>query len=81
MLVDVETDIVIEREEVAAYAADPMETSYRWTPVDPGRTRMALRNRGNPSSFFRLTAPFVTRAMRRANTKDLQALKQILETA
>jgi uncharacterized protein YndB with AHSA1/START domain len=58
----------------------PMETTYTWEPVDGGRTRMTLRNRGEPAGFGRITAPVMTAAMRRANTKDLAALKRILET-
>jgi Polyketide cyclase / dehydrase and lipid transport len=58
----------------------PMETTYTWTAVDPGRTRMTLRNRGRPSGFSRLAAPFLAPAMRRANTKDLRLLKRILES-
>jgi uncharacterized membrane protein len=56
----------------------PMETSYTWEPADGG-TRMTLRNRGTPSGFSSLAAPFMARAMRRANEKDLAALKQLLE--
>ena len=40
---------------------------------------MTLRNRGEPAGFARLTAGAMQRAMRRANTKDLQNLKRILE--
>ena len=40
---------------------------------------MTLRNRGNPSGFSRLAAPFIRTAMRRAVRKDLKALKQLLE--
>jgi hypothetical protein len=57
----------------------PMETSYRYAPTPEGHTRMTLRNRGNPSGFARLVRPFLTMAMRRANGKDLEALKQHLE--
>ena len=58
----------------------PMETAYTWQPVDGGRTRMTLRNRGEPAGFGRIAAPVMAAAMRRANEKDLAALKRILET-
>lgn len=58
----------------------PMETTYTWTPTETGGTRMTLRNRGTPSGFSKLFAPFMARAMRRANTKDLAVLKQLLES-
>jgi uncharacterized protein YndB with AHSA1/START domain len=57
----------------------PMETSYTWAEAGPGRTRMTLRNRGNPSGFSRLVAPFMAAAMRRANRADLDRLKALLE--
>ena len=41
---------------------------------------MILRNRGTPTGFSRWLAPFMARAMRRANRKDLAALKQLLES-
>ncbi len=37
-----------------------------------------LRNRGRPSGFSKVAAPMMTTAMRRANRKDLERLKQIL---
>ena len=58
----------------------PMETTYTWQAVAPGATRMTLRNRGNPAGFSRLVAPFMAIAIRRANRKDLQRLKQRLES-
>ena len=57
----------------------PMETSYRWQVVGDNETRMTLRNRGDPSGFSKLVAPFMAMAMRRANNKDLGVLKRILE--
>lgn len=57
----------------------PMETTYTWELAGEGGTRMTLRNRGNPSGFSRVAAPVMERAMRRATTKDLARLKQILE--
>jgi hypothetical protein len=44
-----------------------------------GRTRMTLRNRGEPSGFAKLAAFFMVPAMRRANHNDLGRLKMILE--
>jgi hypothetical protein len=57
----------------------PMETSYRWQALGPASTRMTLRNRGEPSGFSKLLRPVMASAMRRANRKDLQRLKQLLE--
>jgi uncharacterized protein YndB with AHSA1/START domain len=57
----------------------PMETTYTWADLPGGRTHMTLRNRGTPSGFASLTAPFMVAAMRRANRKDLAALKSLLE--
>jgi uncharacterized protein YndB with AHSA1/START domain len=57
----------------------PMETTYTWTPTADGGTHMTLRNRGQPAGFSKLLTPFMARAMRRANRKDLAALKSILE--
>jgi hypothetical protein len=59
----------------------PMETTYTWRPDGPDRTRMTLRNRGEPAGFSRLAGPFVARAMRRANRNDLAALKARVEAA
>lgn len=57
----------------------PMETSYQWEDTAAGATRMTLRNRGEPAGFSRWARPMLVRAMRRANTKDLERLKAILE--
>lgn len=59
----------------------PMETTYAWAAAGEGRTRMTLRNRGEPAGFSRLAAPFMAVAMRRANRKDLARLKAVLERA
>lgn len=57
----------------------PMETTYTWSTNPDGSTHMTLRNRGEPSGFSKLVAPLMTPAMRRANRKDLAALKATLE--
>lgn len=57
----------------------PMETTYMWSDSTNGGTKMTLRNHGRPSGFSRLAAPMLATAMRRANRKDLERLKQILE--
>jgi hypothetical protein len=56
-----------------------METTYRWTALDPATTRMFLRNRGRPTGFSRLLTPFLSVAVRRANRKDLDRLAARLE--
>jgi uncharacterized protein YndB with AHSA1/START domain len=57
----------------------PMETTYTWVALDDTRTRMTLRNRGEPAGFGKMAGPVLAAAMRRANQKDLANLKRILE--
>jgi uncharacterized protein YndB with AHSA1/START domain len=57
----------------------PMETTYTWQSTADGGTRMTLRNRGTPTGFAIFVAPFMSRAVRNANRKDLAALKKLLE--
>jgi hypothetical protein len=57
----------------------PMETTYTFEDAGGGATRMTLRNRGEPAGFGRVAAPVMAAAMRRANGKDLQRIKQVLE--
>jgi hypothetical protein len=57
----------------------PMETTYTWRPHGAGATLMMLRNRGEPSGFVSVGAPMMAAAMRRANAKDLAALKRLIE--
>lgn len=55
----------------------PMETTYTWEQV-AGGTLMKLRNRGAPSGFAKVAAPFMAMAMRSAMRKDLDHLAQRL---
>jgi len=58
----------------------PMTTEYRWSALDDDRTRMTLRNFGEPKGFSKLAGPFMAFAMRRAMTQDLRRLASILES-
>jgi uncharacterized protein YndB with AHSA1/START domain len=57
----------------------PMETTYSWASVGDGVTHMTLRNRGEPTGFSKLVAPFMARAIRRANRNDLAKLAAVME--
>jgi uncharacterized membrane protein len=58
----------------------PMETTYTWMALDEKATKMTLQNKGNPKGFSKLIAPFMAKAMKRANNKDLQTIKKIIES-
>lgn len=57
----------------------PMETTYTWTALDNSSTKMTLRNCGQPKGFSKLFSPFMKSMMRKANRKDLQMIKELLE--
>lgn len=57
----------------------PMETTYTWEAMGTDSTRMTIRNRGEPRGFSKVGAPFMEAAMRRANRKDLELLKKLME--
>ena len=59
----------------------PMTTTYTWTALSDNVTRMTLRNHGQPSGFSRLMAPIMKHGVKRANKKDLAALKGLLEAS
>ena len=46
---------------------------------DESIDRMTLRNRGEPSGFAKFAGPMMSRSIRKANEKDLAALKETLE--
>ena len=58
----------------------PMTTEYRWSPVEGNRTRMTLRNFGEPTGFSKVAAPLIAFAMRRAMRQDLRRLATLLES-
>lgn len=74
-------ELVTNQKFVMRTASGPftMETTYSWEAVNDTTTRMTLRNRGNPTGFSKLLAPFMSFAMRRENKKDLLCLKRIME--
>jgi uncharacterized membrane protein len=58
----------------------PMETTYTWSAIDEGSTRMTLRNRGGATGLMGLVGPIEAIAVRRATRKDLRRLRAILES-
>lgn len=57
-----------------------MTTTYTRTRLDDHTTKMTQRNHGQPSGFSKLVTPIMKQAVRRANWKDLAALKRLLES-
>ncbi len=77
-----EVELEIPDERFVMGTADgpfPMETSYAWRDTPTGGTLMELRNRGEPKGLSKLSGLVMKSAMRRASTKDLRRLKEILE--
>ena len=74
---------LIQRQKLVMRTAEgpfPMETTYTWTAIDDKTTKMTLQNKGNPTGFSKLFAPFMATMMRKANTKDLINIKKIIES-
>lgn len=56
-----------------------METTYTWMAIDHQTTKMTLQNRGTPGGFSGLFAPFMATMMKKANAKDLNNIKKLME--
>ena len=57
-----------------------MATRYEFADAGEGMTRVRIRNRGGPGGAMRLLDPVMRRMVRRQVGKDLERLKQILES-
>ena len=58
----------------------PMDVAYEFEDAGPGATLARIRLRGDATGFFRLAAPMLAAASRRAIRKDLEKLKRIVES-
>jgi uncharacterized membrane protein len=56
----------------------PMTIVYEFEDADDG-TRVRIRTLGDASGFYRLPAPVLARAVKRALTGDLRQLRDVLE--
>jgi hypothetical protein len=75
-VVEFDPDHLVMRSDEGPF---PMVTTYTWQFAGEGKTRMTLRNQGEPTGFSALVTPFMAAAMRQANRKDLATLKTLLE--
>lgn len=57
----------------------PMAVTYSFEDVSGG-TRARIRVEGEPGGLYRVAAPVMARAVRRSISRDLRALKSIVES-